>query len=124
MGHQSDQKLLGLRAPRIRRAFMMFLAFAYLFVGLVHATEHASENLPATFSAGISVAATDGSDGDSSEKPSAVAEHCHIYATALMPVLAPVATRSDRSLGLSFVTPKLLLEDHPWLDTPPPKQLT
>ena len=124
MGHQSDQKLLGLRAPRIRRAFMMFLAFAYLFVGLVHATEHASESLPATFSAGISVAATDGSDGDSSEKPSAVAEHCHIYATALMPVLAPVATRSDRSLGLSFVTPKLLLEDHPWLDTPPPKQLT
>ena len=124
MGHQSDQKLLGLRAPRIRRAFMMFLAFAYLFVGLVHATEHASESLPATFSAGISVAATDGSDGDSSEKPSAVDEHCHIYATALMPVLAPVATRSDRSLGLSFVTPKLLLEDHPWLDTPPPKQLT
>lgn len=124
MGHQSDQKLLKLRSPRIRRVFMMFLAFAYLFVGLAHATEHASENIPATFLAGISVAATDGSDGASSEKSSAGGEHCHIYATALMPVLAPVAARSERSIQLSFGTPALLLEDQPWLDTPPPKYLT
>lgn len=124
MGRQSDQKLLRLRAPRIRRAFMMFLAFTYLFVGLVHATEHASENLSATISTGISVAATDGSDDDGSKKSASVAEHCHIFATVLMPVLAPVATRSIRSVRLSFVVPKLLLEDHPWLDTPPPKHLT
>lgn len=119
------QRPIRLRAPRIRGAFMMFLAFAYLFVGLVHATEHASEGLPATISSGISGAATNGSDGhDSSSESSAVAEHCHLYAAVLIPVPAPVAARWVQSARLPFVTPTPMDEAGPRLDTPPPKHLT
>jgi len=40
-----------------------------------------------------------------------------------MPALIPVAEPSAEPVKLSFVTPAFLLEDHPGLDTPPPKHL-
>ena len=108
----------------------MFFTFVYLFIGLTHSTAHVSEAtahvngaVSATISFGMSGAVTDGSDDANSKKPLAVAEHCQIYAPTLMPVLTPVIARTVQAVRLSFVTPELLLEDHPWLDTPPPKHL-
>jgi hypothetical protein len=40
-----------------------------------------------------------------------------------MPVLVPVAEPSAQPIKLSFDAPMFVLEDHPGLDTPPPKQL-
>jgi len=111
-----------MRAPRLRKAFLLFLAFTYLFVGLVHAPAHATESAPAAIALEMAGAAAD--DDADSKKSSAVVEHCQIYAPTLMPALAPVAARSARSVQLVFLTPNLLLEDHLWLDTPPPKHLT
>lgn len=122
MRHQVNQWLPRPQAPGLRRAFMVFLAFAYLFVGLGHASAHVAEVIPTAISIEIDGAATDGSDDADSKKSSAVAEHCLIYAPSLMPVLAPIAARTVRSVQLSFVTPKLL-QDYPQLDTPPPKHL-
>jgi hypothetical protein len=102
----------------------MFLAFAYLFVGLGHATAHVLEVKPTAISIEMSGTASDSSDDADSKQPSAVAEHCQVYAPILMPVVAPVAARLLHSVQLSFLTPRLLPEDHPWLDTPPPKHLT
>ena len=119
------------QAPGLRRAFLMFFTFVYLFIGLTHSTAHTTEvtahtngAVSATISFEMSGAVTDGSDDANSKNPSAVAEHCQIYAPTLMPVLAPVAARTVQAVRLSFITPKLLLEDHPWVDTPPPKHLT
>ena len=109
---------------------MMFSMIVYLFIGLVHPTAHANEAIahvngaiPATISLETSGAASDGSDDAGSKEPQAVAEHCQVYAPTLMPVLAPVVARTLQAVRLSFMTPKLPLEDHPWLDTPPPKHL-
>lgn len=124
MRHLVNQRLLKPEASRFRRALMMFLAFAYLFVGVGHSTAHVLEVIPTAISTEMSATALDGSDDADSKQSSAVAEHCQIYAPILMPVAAPVAARSIDSVQLSFVTPKLLPEDHLWLDTPPPKHLT
>jgi len=41
-----------------------------------------------------------------------------------MPVLVPVAAPSAQPIKLTFDAPMFVLEDHPGLDTPPPKHLT
>lgn len=123
MGHLAGQEVLRLQAPRIRRAFMMFLAFAYLFVGLGHAAAHVREGIPTTISFGMSLTGSHSPDDSDSEQSSAFVEHCHVNAPILMPVAAPVAAPSVHSVQL-FLTPNFLLEDHPQLDTPPPKRLT
>lgn len=113
------------KSPAIGRVLRLFLTFTYLFVGLVHATAHASEGLPATIPTGISLAVTNGSDGHNpSSESSAVAEHCHVYATVLIAVPVPVAVCSVQSVQLSFVTSRPMVEAAPRLDTPPPKHLT
>jgi hypothetical protein len=110
---------------------MSFFAIAYLFVGLSHATAHVDETLAnlnktisTTISLEMSLAATDGFDDSDSEKLSADGEYCQVYAPALMSVLARVAVPAAQFVELVFAAPRLLVEDHHWLDTPPPKQLT
>lgn len=117
---------------RLRQALVAFLTTVYLFVGLVHASAHMNEviaqvkqAIPATVSLEMSVPATEGSDDADSEKSSAVAEYCQVYAASVMPVLAFVATPPPaRSIDLLFVTPARLVEDVHGLDTPPPRRLT
>ncbi len=106
----------------------MFLAFAYLFVGFAHSFAHAAGCFDETFASTVlseaAVPPTDNSDDSDSKKSSVVAEHCHVCAPVLMPALAPDAGRSVQPVQVAFTTPQLLLEDHPRLDTPPPKHLT
>lgn len=123
MGRQTGQKLSGLQAPGLRRALLMFLALAYLFVGLAHTFTCADETIASAVAANIGTASGDGSDEGGTQKSQGVAEHCHVCAPVLMPAFIPDAEPSARSLELSFIAPVTLLDDGPRLDTPPPKHL-
>ncbi|WP_291614293.1 hypothetical protein [Bradyrhizobium sp.] len=101
----------------------MFLAFAYLFVGLVHTVSHANEAV-AAIAANVESLSNVGSDDGGSKKSPVVAEHCHICAPMLMPPFARVAAPSAHVLKTASAEPNFLVEDHPRLDTPPPKHLT
>lgn len=65
---------------------------------------------------------TDKSD-EGAKKTLTVVEHCYTCAPVVMPALVPVAEPSAEPVKLSFEAPTFLLEDHPGLDTPPPKHL-
>ena len=128
MERKADQKLPRSQALRLHRALVTFLTTAYLFVGLVHASAHVNEviaqvneTVPATISLEMSEPATDGSGDVDSKNSSGVAEYCQVYAPSMMPVPAFVATRPARPIDLLFVTPTCLVDEVPWLDTPPPK---
>ena len=110
------------RAPALRRLLIMFLAAAYLMVGFAGEVSCAEETLPAAASldASAGLATTD----EGSKKTPTVVEHCYTCAPVVMPVLVPVAEPSAEPVKLSFEAPTFLLEDHPGLDTPPPKYLT
>jgi len=113
-----------LQAPRFRKALLALLAFAYLFVGLAHAPAHATELLPADIALEMMAMPADSFDDASSKKSSTLGEHCHVSAPIMTPVLEPLAIRSEQPIQLVFVVPAVLREDHPGLDTPPPKHLT
>jgi len=123
MEHRASQKLPKLQAWRVRRTLLMFLAFAYLFVGLAHTISCTDEAVAFALSVDIGTASDDVQDEGGTKKTPVVAEHCYVCAPVLMPALIPDAGPSARPLKLSFIAPALLLEEHPRLDTPPPKHL-
>jgi hypothetical protein len=53
-----------------------------------------------------------------------VVEHCYTCVPLLIPAPVLVAEPAAEPVKLSFDAPMFLLEDHPGLDTPPPKHLT
>jgi hypothetical protein len=96
---------------------MMFLAFVYLFVGVAHTISCVDE-------VDLSATSADGPHDGTSKKSIPVAGHCDLCAPILMPALAPVPAPWAQPAKLAFLPPRLvLLEDHPRLDTPPPKHL-
>lgn len=101
----------------------MFLAFAYLFVGLVHTISCTDEAVAAAISFDSGIMPDDGSDEGGSKQSPVVAGHCYVCAPVMMPVLVTDAGPSARPVTLYFAPPKLQFEDHPRLDTPPPKFL-
>ena len=101
----------------------MLLAFSYLFVGLAHSISCTDEAVAATMSSDIGSIPDNGPDEDGSKKSPVVAGHCYVCAPVLMPAVVPDAGPSARPVKLAFVSPKLQFEDHPRLDTPPPKQI-
>lgn len=122
MGRQASQKLKP-RAPGLRRTLLMFLAFAYLFVGLAHSISCTDEAVVAAIASDSGNVPDDGSDVDGSKKSNVIAGHCYVCAPVMMPALVTDAGPSARPVTLYFASPKLLFEDHPRLDTPPPKHL-
>ncbi|WP_371422574.1 hypothetical protein [Tardiphaga sp.] len=123
MEHQVGQKLPKLQAPGLRRMLLMLLAFSYLFVGVAHTISCTDEAVAATISSDIGNIPDDGPDEDGSKKAPVVAGHCYVCAPVLMPALVPDVGPSARPVKLAFVSPKFPFEDHPRLDTPPPKHL-
>ena len=116
------------KAPGIRRALLMLVAFTYLFVGFAHSVAHAAGCFDEAFvSTVVSEAAVpsgaDSDDGESTKSP-AVAGHCHAFAPIMIPAAAPDAGPSVRPKQIAFRAPLALFADHPRLDTPPPKHLT
>ena len=113
------------RAPRasaFRRVLTALLVATYVIVGFGGEISCAEETLATANSLDAS-AATDKSDEGSKKAPEVV-EHCYTCVPLLMPALVLFAEPSAEPVKLSFEAPTFLLEDHPWVDTPPPKHLT
>lgn len=124
MEHRADQNILGQQAPRVRRMLLMFFAFVYLFVGWAHMAACVDQAVAASISVDMKAASIEGSDDSGQADSQAVAEHCFACAPVQMPSMASAAVPSAYQVKLVFVTPALLLADHPRLDPPPPKTLT
>ena len=113
------------KALAIHRALLMFVAFAYLFVGFAHTYAHSAEYLDTGFvPSNASVSLAENTQDDESKKSSVAEEHCHVCVPAMMPALVANAVPALRPMPLTFSIPRLLLASQPRLDTPPPKQLT
>lgn len=116
--------LLRLKAPYLRRATLLFLALTYLFVGLGNMAFCTEEAVAATvFSEVGTVTGTTSDEGDSTKVP-ILAEHCPVCTPVVMPTPTPMAMPMTHPVKIAFVAPRRLPEDHPKLDTPPPKPLT
>ena len=110
------------RVSAFRRALTVLLVAAYVIVGFGGEISCAEESLIPGTSADAIVVADRTSEG--SKQAPTIVEHCYTCAPVVMPVLVPVAEPSAQLIKLSFDAPMFLLEDHPGLDTPPPKHLT
>ncbi|MDU1545774.1 MULTISPECIES: hypothetical protein [Bradyrhizobium] len=122
MGRRFGQKLPRMQAPGLRRTLLIFLAFSYLFVGLVHTISCTDEAVAAAISSDSGNMPDDGPDEGGKKSP-VLAGHCYVCAPVMMPALVTDAGPSTRPVTLYFAPPKLQFEDHPRLDTPPPKHL-
>ena len=107
-----DQKPPKSLALCLHRAWVACLVIAYLFVGLGHVAFCTQGAIAATVASEIGLASSDGSEDGDSKKAHVLAERCPVCAPIVMPV------------KIAFVAPRRLLEEHPKLDTPPPKHLT
>lgn len=121
MERQVGRKLPRLQELGSRRALLIFLAFAYLFVGLAHSCPYQAIAFGTVLD--IGVGSDDGPDVDDTKKWPVVAGHCSVCAPALMPALVEAAGPSARPVKVSFFLTKTHFKDHPRLDTPPPKHL-
>lgn len=113
-----------LKAPYLRRATLLLLALTYLFVGLGHVAFCTEGAIAATVASEMGAAPSDGSDNGDATKAPVLAEHCPVCTPVVMPTPMPLASPMEHPVKIAFVAPPRLLEDHPKLDTPPPKHLT
>jgi hypothetical protein len=98
------------------------LLATYVIVGFGGEISCAEETLATTSTIGAS-AVTGKSDVGSKKAPEVV-EHCYTCVPLLIPAPVLVAEPAAAPVKLSFDAPTFVLEDHPRLDTPPPKHLT
>jgi hypothetical protein len=124
MGRQAGQKLFGLQAPGFRRMLLMFLAFTYLFVGLAHTISCTGEAVAAVISSDSGNIPDEAPDEGGSKKAHVVGGHCYVCAPVMMPALVTNAEPFRRLAKFPIGSPKFHINDHPRLDTPPPKHLT
>jgi hypothetical protein len=110
------------RASVFRRMLTTLLVAAYVIVGFSGEISCAEETL-ATVSS-VEASALTGKSDEGSKKAPEVVEHCYTCVPLLVPAPVLVAEPSAEPVKLSFEAPTFLLEDHPGLDTPPPKRLT
>jgi hypothetical protein len=110
------------RASALRRVLMALLAVAYLFVGFAGEISCAEETLASAGSLDATAVA-DESD-ETSKKAPEIVEHCYTCVPLVMPAPVHIAEPSAEPIKVSFHAPVFVLEDHPGLDTPPPKHLT
>ena len=118
------QGLSKLKAPYLRRATLLLLALTYLFVGLGHVAFCTEGAIAATVASEIGATPSDGSDNGDATKAPVLAEHCPVCTPAVMPTPVPAASPTEHPVKIAAVAPRRLLEEHPKLDTPPPKHLT
>ena len=123
MGHRSSRTGLARKAPRVRRAVLMFLAFVYLFVGLAHTVSCVEQAVAATVAMDVGPV-TEGSDDGPTKHSTALGDHCHACVPGVTPTSDIAAGPSEHAARLVQAAPLALSADHPWLDTPPPKHLT
>lgn len=100
---------------------LVFLAFAYLFVGLAHTVSCTDEVIGFGTSAKVDAASDDGSDGEGSKKLLLASHHCPICAPALMPSALQHREPPVRLARLPLPILNRHAAEHRRLDTPPPK---
>ena len=97
----------------------VLLVAAYAIVGFGGEISCAEETLASADqieAADPPVAADQGS-----KKPVVIVDHCYTCVPLLIPAPVIVAEPTAEPTPLAFVTPTFVIEDHPGLDTPPPK---
>jgi hypothetical protein len=109
-------------APALRGLLTVFLTFAYIFVGFAGEISCAGETLASADQ--IDLADVPGQVDHGPKKSTAVVDHCYTCVPVLIPAPVLVAEPTAKPVALMFFAPTFLLEDHPWLDTPPPKLWT
>ena len=121
IGHSHRSRSL---APALRGLLTVLLTVAYVVVGFAGEISCASETLANAdqIEIGDASAKTDqGKTDQGSKKPAVVVDHCYTCVPLLIPPPILVAGPFAKPVPLTFATPMFLLEDHPGLDTPPPK---
>ena len=105
-----------------RRMVTALLIAAYVIVGFGGEVSCAQESLTDGLSLEASVASDRPAEGP--RKTATVVDHCYTCAPVIIPAPVFVAGPPAKPVKLSAEAPMFLLEDHPGLDTPPPKHLT
>lgn len=109
-------------APAFRGLLTVLLTVAYVAVGFAGEISCASETLASADE--IEIADSPAKTEQGSKKPVTVVDHCYTCVPLLIPPPVLVAEPAAKSVPLAYATPTFLLEDHPGLDTPPPKYRT
>lgn len=105
----------------------MLLAVAYVVVGFSGEVSCANEQGASAEQieiAGAPAQTDQGKTDQRSKKPIAVVDHCYTCVPLLIPAPILVAAPAAKSVLLAYASPAFSLEDHPELDTPPPKYRT
>lgn len=107
-------------ASRLRGLLTALLTVAYVVVGFAGEISCASETLARTdrIEVGDAPAKTD------LGKPVTVVDHCYTCVPLLIPPPVLIAEPAAKLVSPAYAAPTFLLEDHPGLDTPPPKYRT
>lgn len=114
-------------APAFRGLLTVLLTVAFVVVGFAGEISCASETLASADQTEIAdtAAKTDQGKGDQgSKKTVTVVDHCYTCVPLLIPPPVLVAEPAAKAVPPVYVTPTFLIEDHPGLDTPPPKYRT
>jgi hypothetical protein len=117
IGHKSRSFV-----PAFRGLLTVLLTVAYIVVGFAGEISCASETLTSVDQIDIGDAPAKSDQG--SKKPVTVVDHCYTCVPLLIPPPVLVAEPAAKAVSLAYATPTFRLEDHPGLDTPPPKRLT
>lgn len=108
---------------RARRGLLTaLLMLAYVVVGLAGEIACARETLEPADQ--VTANAPRDTADHGTRTSVAVVDHCYTCVPLLLPPPVLVAEPSAKPAVLAFTTPTFRLEDHPGLDTPPPKVLT
>lgn len=114
-------------ACSLRGVLTAFLAMAYVVVGVGGEISCAGETLKTAGQVVMGVAqdAADVAQDKTGQgtKAVTVVDHCYTCVPLLLPAPVLVAEPTAKPAAPAFATPVFFLEDHPRLDTPPPKRL-
>ena len=113
-------------APALRGLLTICLTIAYVLVGVAGEIACAEETPAAVeLAAQLELGDLPGKADQDSKKPAVtVVDHCYTCVPLLLPQAVLVAEPAGKSVSPVYAAPTFLLEEHPGLDTPPPKYRT
>ncbi|MBR0965625.1 hypothetical protein JQ554_15130 [Bradyrhizobium diazoefficiens] len=119
-------------APAFRGLLTVLLTLTYVVVGFAGEIACAGETLASADRIEVADAPANTDQGNTdqgkadqgSRKPATVVDHCYTCVPLLIPAPVLVAEPAAKAALPAYATPKFLIEDHPGLDTPPPKYRT
>lgn len=110
-------------APALRALLTVLLTVAYVVVGIGGEIACAEETLMSVEQ--LEFGHAPGELDQNSKKPAEiVVDHCYTCVPLLLPPPILVGEPAAKSVPPTYTTPAFRLEDHPALDTPPPKYRT